>query len=156
MAVACAAALGLLACSSAVSGGGTGGETSASTGHGAGATSTSATTSTGAAGSGGATGAGGSAAGDTWGSYAEGFFKKYCVECHSPTVNPMYDFTQYAIVKKNAPTIRCGVAATHQSGCANVPAPTQFPISDAAGTNPKPSTAERDRIVAWIEAGTPE
>jgi len=101
-------------------------------------------------------GTGGSAAGDTWGNYAEGFFKKYCVECHSPTVNPTYDFTQYAIVKKNAPTIRCGVAATHQSGCASVPMPTQFPISDAAGTNPKPSDAERARIVAWIEAGTPE
>jgi len=58
-------------------------------------------------------------------------------------------------VKRDAATIRCGVASTVLSGCGSFPPPEQFPITDAKGTNPKPSTAERARIVAWIEAGTP-
>jgi hypothetical protein len=94
---------------------------------------------------------------DTWANYAEAFTKTYCVECHSPTVNPTYDFTQYALVKKNASTIRCGVAPTLLSGCMGFPPPLQFPISDGkTPPNPKPDDAERDRFVAWIEAGTPE
>jgi hypothetical protein len=153
-------AAGLLACSSSTGGavgtGGTGGATSTSgTSHGA-TSATSTTSTSGTSGTGGAAGTGGSTGGDTWTNYADGFFKKYCVECHSPTVDPMYDFTQYVIVKKDSAIIRCGVAATQQSGCGVSPPPKQFPISDMAGTNPKPSDAERDRIVAWIEAGLPE
>src|SRR5262249_22319329 len=132
--------------------GGTGGThtmgpaTSASTtGAGAGTT----TTTTAHASSGTATSSGGNGT-DTWGNYAQGFFATYCVECHSPTVNPVNDFTQYAMAKKFAPIIRCGVAPTLLSGCSGSPPPKQFPIFDSTKSNPKPSDAERDRIVAWI------
>jgi hypothetical protein len=108
-------------------------------------------------GSGGDTGSGNDAAsGDTWTSYVQGFFATYCVECHGPVVDPGRDFTTIADVIRDAATIRCGVAPTMQSGCAASPPPKQFPISDKAGTNPKPSDAERLRVVAWINAGTPQ
>jgi len=150
-------AAGLLACSSSATGptgtGGTGGATSTSS---ASHTTSSTASASGGSSTGGAAGAGGSAGGDTWTNYADAFVMKYCVECHSPTVHPTYDFTQYAIVKQNASLIRCGVAPTMLSGCGPSPAPKQFPISDTAGTNPKPTDAERDRFVAWIEAGLPQ
>lgn len=79
----------------------------------------------------------------------------YCVECHDQKDPTGRDFTQLAIVMANDGPMRCGVAATKLSGCGTSPAPKQFPISDAAGTNPKPTDAERARIVAWIEAGLP-
>src|SRR6185312_15813285 len=115
-------AAGLLACSSSATG-------PTGTGGAGGATSTSSTskTTTSTTGTGGAAGTGGSAGADTWASYGEGFFEKYCVECHSPTVNPTFDFTQYAIVKKNSPIIRCGVAPTMLFGCGASPMPKQFP-----------------------------
>jgi hypothetical protein len=98
-------------------------------------------------------------AGDTWANYAEGFFMTYCVECHNPTLlaqnKTMRDYTTSVDVVRDKATIRCGVAPTQLSGCSGNPAPRQFPISDSAGTNPKPADAERLRLVAWIEAGTP-
>ena len=94
--------------------------------------------------------------GDTWSSYAQSFFKTYCVECHNPTRDPMRDFTAITDVQRDSTTIRCGVASTLLSGCTGSPAPAQFPISDPSGTNPKPSDAERLRLVAWIEAGLPQ
>jgi hypothetical protein len=81
----------------------------------------------------------------------KGFFAMYCVSCHAASDPTGRDFTQLSVVVTNAATIRCGVAATMQSGCGVSPAPKQFPI----GTGPKPSDAERQRIVAWIDAGTP-
>jgi len=98
--------------------------------------------------------------GDTWTNYAQGFFKTYCVECHNATTPyAMQDFNVYADVKGLDATIRCGVAPAGmtQSGCSpSGPMAGQFPISDKAGTNPKPSSAERLRIVAWINAGAPQ
>jgi hypothetical protein len=39
--------------------------------------------------------------------------------------------------------------------CPASPQAKQFPISDSSGTNPKPSDADRDRVVAWIGLGCP-
>jgi hypothetical protein len=100
------------------------------------------------------TGADGTAA-DTWDSYAQGFFVQYCNHCHSAGGagyrNGDLDFTIYAKVMANAAEIRCGTAATQLSGCTGFPPPKQFPIAA-----PYPADAERDRIVAWIEAGLPQ
>jgi hypothetical protein len=92
-------------------------------------------------------------AGDTWDSYANGFFAKYCIECHAGTKR---DYRTPDDVRRDLALIRCGVASTLQSGCtATDPKPKQFPINDSTATNPKPTDAERDRIVAWLAAGAP-
>ncbi|HEY3817044.1 MAG TPA: hypothetical protein VGL81_07735 [Polyangiaceae bacterium] len=94
---------------------------------------------------------------DTWDNWAGGFFAKYCVECHGVGNTSGLDFGVQATVVANQSTIRCGVCAAQDPswGCPASPPAKQFPISDTAGTNPKPSDAERDRVVAWIEAGCP-
>lgn len=95
---------------------------------------------------------------DTWALYAQGFFNHYCVECHTAADPAGLDFTQYSIVFKNRSTIRCGVCVTQDPSwsCAAFPPAKQFPIDDQTKTNPKPTDAERDRIVAWIGAGAPQ
>jgi hypothetical protein len=93
------------------------------------------------------------AAGDTWEAYAKGFFALYCIECHSGGTR---DFRTPDDVRRDLALIRCGVASTTQPGCtATDPRAKQFPINNAARTNPKPSDAERDRIVAWLDSGAP-
>ncbi len=94
---------------------------------------------------------------DTWASWGQGFFTKYCTECHSPSDTKGLDFTQHSIVTANKATIRCGVCVQQDPSwnCVGFPPAKQFPISDASGTNPKPTDAERDRVVAWIGAGCP-
>ena len=90
---------------------------------------------------------------DTWDSFAMGFFAKYCVECHAGGTR---DYRTVADVKRDQAIIRCGVASTTQAGCtATDPKAKQFPINDSTKTNPKPTDAERDRIVAWLAAGEP-
>lgn len=92
-------------------------------------------------------------AGDTWDSYAKGFFAKYCIECHA---NAKRDYNNLADVVRDSPLIRCGVASKKEPGCGtSSPSPRQFPISNVTGSNPKPTDAERDRIVAWLDAGKP-
>jgi hypothetical protein len=95
--------------------------------------------------------------GDTWTNWAEGFFSKYCVECHSASDSTGRDFTLKSVVATNAATIRCGVcnAQAPSWACPSSPHAQQFPIPDANNTNPKPTSAERDRVVAWISAGSP-
>jgi hypothetical protein len=95
--------------------------------------------------------------GDTWVSWDQGFFAKYCVECHGPSDPTGLDFTQQSIVVTNKLTIRCGIAATQDPSwdCASFPPPEQFPLSDSSGHNPKPSPAERLRVIAWIDGGCP-
>jgi len=94
---------------------------------------------------------------DTWCNYAQCFFSTYCVSCHNPNAagaSSAQDFRQYSQVQLYAPIIRCGVS-THQDtawDCASLSFPTtarQFPV----GTGPKPTDANRDRLVAWIDAG---
>ena len=93
------------------------------------------------------------AAGDTWDSFAMGFFSTYCVECHAGGTR---DYRTITDVKRDQALIRCRVASTTQAGCtATDPKAKQFPINDSTKTNPKPTDAERDRIVAWLAAGAP-
>jgi hypothetical protein len=149
-----ALAIVLGACSSGGGGSGTGGaSTTASGTTGAGGTGTTATTTTGTTTT--TTTMPGDGGGDTWANYAQGFFAMYCVECHNAADPTQRDYDKLADVMKDSATIRCGVAAVAQPGCGSSPPPKQFPISDANGTNPKPSDAERARIVAWIDAGLP-
>jgi|GEM_PF-932915 hypothetical protein len=99
----------------------------------------------------------GSAGGDTWSNYAQGFFAMYCVECHAAG-NATRDYSTLTDVVRDQVLIRCGVAASQDPtwNCpASLPA-KQFPISNATGSNPKPTDAERTRIVAWINAGLPQ
>ncbi len=124
-----------LACSSSSEGGGSGGAAGSASG--------------GAAGEGGASG-------DTWSSYAQGFFQTYCVECHGAG-NTQRDYTTIHDVLRDQLEIRCGVASTKLVDCvASFPPQKQFPIDNASKTNPKPTDAERDRLVQWLEAGAPE
>jgi hypothetical protein len=91
--------------------------------------------------------------GDTWDSWAQGFFATYCVSCHGANDTTGRDFRSKPIVVMNRLVIRCGVATAQDPSwsCAASPMPGQFPI----GTGPKPSDAERTRVVAWITAGCP-
>jgi hypothetical protein len=95
--------------------------------------------------------------GDTWANWAMGFFSTYCVECHAGSDPTGLDFTTQPIVAKNKLTIRCGVCNVQDPSwvCPASPHAQQFPISDAKGTNPKPSPSDRDRVVGWIAAGCP-
>jgi hypothetical protein len=92
---------------------------------------------------------------DTWDTWALGFFTTYCVECHSANNTQGLDFGVQSIVAANRDVIRCGVCVAQQASwdCPASPPAEQFPISDSAGTNPKPSAADRDRVVDWITAG---
>ena len=94
---------------------------------------------------------------DTWANWAQGFFTKYCVECHGASNPDGLDFGQQSVVVANKDTIRCGVCVSQDSSwsCPASPPAEQFPISDSAGTNPKPTDDERNRVVAWIGAGCP-
>jgi hypothetical protein len=94
---------------------------------------------------------------DTWDNWGNGFFTKYCDECHAAGNTSGLDFGMQSIVVTNKDTIRCGVCVAQDPSwsCPASPPAKQFPISDTAGTNPKPTDEERDRVVAWIEAGCP-
>jgi hypothetical protein len=102
-----------------------------------------------------ASGGGGASPGDTWATFAEGFFGSYCTSCHpNQPASAEQDFTQYAEVFQYRNEIGCGVRPIEvpdpQPSCA-YPA-EQFPI----GNGPMPTSAERARVVAWIAAGAPE
>lgn len=92
-------------------------------------------------------------AADTWANYAAGFFVTYCVSCHNAQDSTGRDYDIQANVAKDKTPMRCGVAAVQDPtwNCASTPVAKQFPI----GSGPKPSDAERARIVAWITAGEP-
>jgi len=113
--------------------------------------------SSGGSSSGASSGSGSDSGADTWASWGQGFFSKYCVECHAASDPKGLDFTQHSVVTANKDTIRCGVSVQQDPSwnCAAFPPAKQFPISDQSMTNPKPTDAERDRAVAWIEAGCP-
>jgi hypothetical protein len=98
--------------------------------------------------------------GDTWDGWVQGFVEKYCVVCHSSSDPTGRDFTMLANVQKNASIIRCGI--TPPSGTwdpswmcnPSFPPKGQFPLSTSP-VKPPPTDAERYRIIAWINAGTP-
>lgn len=86
--------------------------------------------------------------GDTWETYAQGFFAEYCTRCHSVNNTtremrnnaPMgLDWDDESSVRANLDRIRDAV------GVENF-----MPPSD-----PLPSCDERRRIVRWIDSGAP-
>ena len=97
------------------------------------------------------------ATGDTWDSYAQGFFASYCVSCHNDdnSGTATRDYHDFDVVSSERDKIACGVSKSQADwtarGCSGTPAAKQFP----AGSGAKPSDAERDRLLAWIDAGTP-
>ena len=86
---------------------------------------------------------------DTWTNFGASFFETYCVSCHDSGDK---DFRTYADVVTWSETIRCGVASERPDGCTGSPSPEQFPVGNGA----MPTAEERDRIVAWIDAGMAE
>lgn len=89
----------------------------------------------------------GGAGGDTWASFAQGFFASYCTRCHSSTLTgaarngaPIgYDWDQQTAVDAHLSMIRDAV------GVSNFMPPSA----------PTPSCAERQRLVRWIDAAAP-
>ncbi len=94
---------------------------------------------------------------DTWVSWGASFFATYCIECHNASDPKGLNFGDQKIVAANRDAIRCGVAVAQQPAwsCPSNPPAKQFPISDSSGSNPRPTDAERDRVVAWIGLGCP-
>jgi len=88
--------------------------------------------------------------GDTWNNYAMGFMATYCVGCHDGGTR---DYRTIDEVIRDQDGIACGVSTTALDRCgAGSPSPSQFPV----GSGPFPSDAERERLVAWVDAGLPE
>ncbi len=84
---------------------------------------------------------------DTWETFGENFFATYCVECHS---GGRRDYRTIDDVMRDQDRIRCGTSDVALADCSSPP-PRQFPI----GSGPSPSDEERQRLVAWIDAGLP-
>ncbi|HEX5101170.1 MAG TPA: hypothetical protein VFV94_16780, partial [Polyangiaceae bacterium] len=98
------------------------------------------------------------AQGDTWETFAQGFFESYCVSCHNDDNSGVAarNFHDVARVSSEQEAIACGVSKSQadwtERGCtSDLPSPKQFP----AGNGAKPTDAERDRLLAWIDAGAP-
>ena len=93
-------------------------------------------------------------AADTWSNYA-GELLRHVLQLVSQRAGP--DRARLpackAVVAANMAVMRCGVAAVQDPSwnCGTSAAPRQFPI----GNGPKPTDAERARLVAWITAGEP-
>lgn len=89
----------------------------------------------------------GGAGGDTWASFAQGFFASYCTRCHSATLSGVarngapdgYNWDDEAAVRMHLDVIRSAV------GVGNFMPPSA----------PTPACDERRRIVRWIDADAP-
>jgi hypothetical protein len=85
------------------------------------------------------------------------FFKSFCVSCHNDDKSgtAARDYHVLANVVKEKSEIACGVAKSMADwtarGCKGFPPARQFPVGNGA----KPTDAERDRLLKWIDAGTP-
>ncbi len=91
---------------------------------------------------------------DTWTTYAGAFFSTYCPSCHGGSSSASRDYRELEDVREDGAAIRCGIATEELPGCegADAAPPREFP----RGSGPKPTDAQRDRIVVWIESGMPE
>lgn len=109
-------------------------------------------------GSAGSSGSGGQAgaASDSWDSYAKGFMTTYCVSCHDDDKqgSATRDYHMLGAVKAESSEIACGLTKSMVDwtarGCSGFPPARQFPVGNGA----KPSDAERDRLIQWIDGGT--
>jgi hypothetical protein len=101
-------------------------------------------------------GAGGAPTEDSWEGWAKDFFVEYCTACHDDDHKGTMarDYHVLSNVMREKAEIACGVAKSNEDwtkrGCKGFPPAGQFPI----GTK-KPTDAERDRLLRWIDAGTP-
>jgi hypothetical protein len=95
--------------------------------------------------------------GDTWENFAMEFFVGYCSPCHDDGGSGAGGGLYYNMedVIEDADPIACGVTLSEQyreeRGCNYGRSAGQFP----AGAGPKPTDEERERLVAWIDAGMP-
>lgn len=89
---------------------------------------------------------------DTWTNFAEGFMATYCVECHDGMTGAGRDYQLLANVVAEQTSIRCGTTDVTLDDCGPSPRARQFPI----GSGPSPDDAERQRFIAWIDAGLAE
>jgi uncharacterized membrane protein len=89
----------------------------------------------------------GGAGGDTWATFAQGFFASYCTRCHSSTLTggarngapDGYDWDVESAVRAHLDVIRSAV------GVGNFMPPSA----------PLPACDERRRLVRWIDAAAP-
>jgi hypothetical protein len=81
----------------------------------------------------------------------------YCVSCHNDDNegDSNRDYHSLDVVKGEGDEIACGLAKSPDvwtaRGCSGFPPARQFPV----GNGPKPDDADRDRLIAWIDAGMP-
>jgi hypothetical protein len=102
--------------------------------------------------------AGGNPSADTWASFGMGFMVKYCASCHNDDNAGVAtrNYRMLAAVMREKVEIACGTAKSAADrtarGCgATSPRARQFPVGNGA----KPTDEERDRLLRWIDAGTP-
>jgi hypothetical protein len=100
----------------------------------------------------------GPASADTWDNFARPFMMKYCVSCHNDdrAGDAARDYHMLAVVMREKVDIACGTAKSQadrvKRACpTNAPRANQFP----AGSGPKPTNDERDRLLLWIDANLP-
>lgn len=85
--------------------------------------------------------------GDTWDTFARGFFEQHCTGCHASTLTgdarrgapEGFDWDRESSVREHVTAIRSAVGVTN------------FMPPEA----PKPSCDERARLVRWIDADAP-
>ncbi len=94
------------------------------------------------------TDAGADAGGDTWNTFARGFFMQWCTRCHSTTLTdpsarggapPGFDWDDESAVRVRLDVIR------RQVGVVNA-----MPFNP-----PLPTCEERRRFITWIDRGAP-
>jgi len=79
------------------------------------------------------------------------------VSCHNDdnAGDAARDLHERSVVDAESAEIACGLSKSSADwsarGCSGFPPARQFPAGNAA----KPSDAERDRLIAWIDAGRP-
>ncbi len=94
---------------------------------------------------------------DTWDNFAQDFFVSYCGPCHEEggagAGGGLY--ANLEDVMEDADPIACGTTLSEQyreeRGCNYGRSAGQFP----AGNGPQPTEEERERLIAWIDAGMP-
>jgi hypothetical protein len=98
------------------------------------------------------------AATDTWANFAQAFMVKYCISCHNDdrAGDATRDYNMLSVIIREKVDIACGTAKsqaerTKRNCPTNAPRANQFP----PGSGPKPTDDERDRLLRWIDAGTP-
>lgn len=85
---------------------------------------------------------------DDWESFAQPFFETYCLRCHHSSL-PAGEMRQFAPVDLNFDD----PAVIRDNGARIRRAVGEFEFMPP--NNPLPTDDERDRLVAWIDAGMP-